>query len=170
MVVLEAGVPGLSQTALRRFVAHARRAVGLRGTVNVLVTSNLRMQYLNRRFRAREKPTDVLSFPSPPSFREELAGDIAISAAIAAENAKRLGHSAPEEIKILALHGILHLSGYDHEIDNGRMARRERHLRRQLGLPLGLIERSDPARPRPGAKSSTSRDRVRRAKQLRRPS
>ena len=71
-----------------------------------------------------------------------LAGDIAISADIAKENARRLGHSAAQEVKILALHGVLHLVGYDHESDEGAMAGKERQLRRALGLPLGLIERS----------------------------
>jgi probable rRNA maturation factor len=73
------------------------------------------------------------------------AGDIAISAEIAANNARSLGHTAAEEIKILVLHGILHLRGYDHERDDGRMARREEKLRRELRLPIGLIERASGA-------------------------
>jgi probable rRNA maturation factor len=80
------------------------------------------------------------------------AGDIAISADIAAENAKQLRHSAAEEVKILALHGVLHLAGYDHERDNGKMAHREEQLRKSLGLPLGLIERNGRA-GRPQAKA-----------------
>jgi probable rRNA maturation factor len=67
---------------------------------------------------------------------------VAISADLAAQNARRLGHSPAEEIKILALHGVLHLSGYDHETDKGTMARREELLRKRLGLPVGLIERN----------------------------
>ena len=74
--------------------------------------------------------------------RKQFAGDIAISASIASQNARWLGHTPAEEIKILALHGILHLRGYDHERDQGRMARREKQLRAKLHLPLGLIERA----------------------------
>jgi probable rRNA maturation factor len=72
-----------------------------------------------------------------------IVGDIAISAEIAASNAKQLGHSEAEEIKILALHGILHLAGFDHERDNGEMAAEEVRLRSALKLPTGLIERSE---------------------------
>ena len=71
-----------------------------------------------------------------------IAGDVAISADIAAANARRLGHSAGEEIKILVLHGVLHLAGFDHETDDGKMARKEVRLRKALGLPAGLIERN----------------------------
>jgi probable rRNA maturation factor len=98
----------------------------------------------------------------------DFAGDVAISAEIAAQNARRLGHSLPEEIKILALHGVLHLAGYDHERDRGEMARKEEHLRKQLGLPVALIERTftaprhdtairrSPRTPAPTAKRSSS--------------
>jgi probable rRNA maturation factor len=71
------------------------------------------------------------------------AGDVAISAEIAGQNARRLGHPPAEEVKVLVLHGLLHLAGYDHESDNGTMARREARLREQLGLPVALIERSE---------------------------
>ena len=84
----------------------------------------------------------MLSFPAPPGLERSCAGDIAISAEIAAHNARTLGHTVAEEIKILALHGILHLRGYDHDRDRGKMARREEKLRRDLRLPIGLIERS----------------------------
>ena len=70
-----------------------------------------------------------------------LAGEIAISADVAVHNAANLGHSAADEVKILTLHGILHLAGFDHERDNGEMARKESALRRKLGLPAALIER-----------------------------
>ena len=99
------------------------------------------MKSLNRQFRRKDKPTDVLSFPAEPGIQSELAGEIAISAEIATRNARTLGHSPAVEIKILVLHGILHLRGYDHECDNGEMARREKQLRAKLRLPLGLIER-----------------------------
>lgn len=148
MVILQKRVTGLTERALSRFLARARRAAGLRATVDVLVTSNAELQSLNRRFRGQDQPTDVLSFPALPGLKKLHAGDIAISAEIAAGNARDLGHSAAEEVKILALHGILHLRGYDHERDRGQMARREQKLRRALRLPLGLIERATPSRPR----------------------
>jgi probable rRNA maturation factor len=135
---------------LDRFVLRARRAAGLRGAVNVLITSSAAVRSLNRRFRAQDNATDVLSFPSSlPSRkagkRPALAGDIAISAEIAAQNAAPLKHSTAEEVKILILHGMLHLAGFDHERDNGEMARKELKLRRALGLPAALIERARPA-------------------------
>lgn len=146
MVILDKKVTGLSQKALERFVLKARRAARLPGRVNVLVTSSTAMRSLNLRFRQKSKPTDVLSFPSESSSqkhskRAALAGEIAISADIARQNAARLGHPAALEIKLLALHGILHLAGMDHERDNGEMARKEAHLRSVLRLPTGLIER-----------------------------
>jgi probable rRNA maturation factor len=88
----------------------------------------------------------VLSFPAGPDVQEQFAGEIAISAEIATKNARALGHSPAEEVKILVLHGVLHLRGYDHECDNGQMARREKQLRAKLHLPLGLIERTDSRR------------------------
>ena len=117
----------------------------LRGTVNVLVTTNHELRSLNLRFRGKNKPTDVLSFPEPPVAlpkAKQGAGDLAISGESARENANRLGHSLATEIKILTLHGILHLAGLDHERDNGEMAREEQRLRLQLKLEPGLIERT----------------------------
>ena len=149
MVILQKRVVGLTELALDRFVTRARRAAGLRAAVNVLVTSNAELQELNRRFRGKDQPTDVLSFPALPGLKPHYAGDIAISAEIAAHSARTLGHTASEEIKILALHGILHLRGYDHERDRGKMARREEKLRRDLRLPVALIERAAQLAPRP---------------------
>ena len=119
----------------------AKRAAGLRGAINVLVTTSRDLRLLNSRFRGQDRTTDVLSFP-PMGLIADFAGDVAISADIAAQNARRLGHSTAEEIKVLALHGILHLAGYNHERDRGQMARKEAVLRRQLNLPLGLIARN----------------------------
>ena len=147
MVILRKPVAGLSDTALAKFVARASRASRLKGTVNVLVTGSSELRSLNRRFRDKDQATDVLSFPPGPCFVDGLAGDIAISADIAKQNARRLGHSAAQEIKILALHGVLHLAGYDHERDHGAMAGKETQLRRSLGLPRGLIERNGKTRP-----------------------
>ena len=143
MVILEKRVAGLTELALGRFVARARRLGGLKGTVDVLVTSNATMKSLNARFRGKNRPTDVLSFSRAIGARRSFAGEIAISAEIAAQNARELGHSAATEVKVLTLHGILHLRGYDHERDNGEMAKREAQLRARLRLPVGLIERAD---------------------------
>jgi probable rRNA maturation factor len=142
LVIFQKRIAGLSELALDRFVARARRASGLKARVNVLLTSSEEMKSLNRRFRGKDKPTDVLSFPAEQEAQKELAGEIAISAEIASQSARALGHSSAEEVKILVLHGILHLRGYDHESDAGRMAKREKLLRAELRLPLGLIERT----------------------------
>jgi probable rRNA maturation factor len=120
-----------------------RLATGLKGTVNVLVTSSAEMKSLNGRFRKLDKPTDVLSFEADEHAPKQLAGEIAICGEIAAQNARRLGHSTADEVKILVLHGVLHLCGYDHETDGGEMARREELMRAKLRLPSGLIERSE---------------------------
>ena len=138
MVILRSKVSGVSARALEQFAARAQRASGIRGDVDVLITSSAHIRRLNRRFRNNNRPTDVLSFPSTNGT----AGDIAISAEIAARNARRLGHSAIDEIQILILHGLLHLAGYDHETDAGAMARKEARLRRAFGLPTALIERT----------------------------
>ncbi len=113
--------------------------LGLDGEVNIYVTSSREMQELNRRYRRKDKPTDVLSFPSRVPG---VVGDIAISLEIADVNAAELGHSLATEVKVLILHGLLHLAGFDHEKDNGEMLAREATVRRELGLPVGLIERS----------------------------
>ncbi len=160
LVILQTKVVGLNEDALDRFLLRARKAAGVRGPVNVLVTSSTAIRALNRQFRGHNHATDVLSFPSPslsastpaalPSRkRAGLAGEIAISADVARQNSARLKHSVAEEIKILALHGILHLAGFDHERDNGEMARKEATLRRALRLPAALIERvqAEPAEP-----------------------
>jgi len=145
MVILRKRVAGLSESALERFVARAKRAARLRGTVNVLVTTSHELRVLNRRFRGKDGPTDVLSFPPIFGLVKDFAGDIAISADIAAQNARQLGHSAADEVRILTLHGVLHLAGYDHERDRGEMASREERLRNALGVPTGLIARKQQA-------------------------
>jgi len=166
MVILQKRVVGLTEAALDRFVTRAKRITGLRGSVTVLVTSSRELRRLNQHFRGKDKPTDVLSFPPHPLGARGFAGDVAISAEIAAQNARRLGHSPAQEIKILTLHGVLHLSGYDHETDAGTMAHKEEALRKQLGLPMALIERNA-ERPlsrrilQPQPNSASSRRRVR---------
>jgi probable rRNA maturation factor len=147
LIIVRKNVAGLSEIALARFVTRASRAARLHGAVNVLLTSNSELRALNSRFRGKDRPTDVLSFPPVFGLEDAFAGDVAISAEMAAQNAHLLGHSPAEEIKILALHGMLHLAGYDHERDHGEMARTEERLRRALHLPAGLIDRSSQPPP-----------------------
>jgi probable rRNA maturation factor len=85
-----------------------------------------------------------------------MAGELAVSAEIARENAERLGHSVANEVKILVLHGMLHLAGFDHERDHGETARKESRLRRQLKLEAGLIERTQPRTRAPAERRRTA--------------
>jgi probable rRNA maturation factor len=132
----------IKTAGLQGFLRAAQRAVGMSGEVNVLVTSDKEMRRLNREFRGKDKPTDILSFPAAQNGKVKLAGDIAISREIARRNAKALGHSLDTELKVLLLHGLLHLAGHDHESDKGEMAALEHKLRAKLKLPTGLIERT----------------------------
>jgi probable rRNA maturation factor len=145
LVIFQKKVAGLSAKSLNHFALRARRAARMAGTIDVLITSSSAMRTLNLRFREKNRATDVLSFPAGSSphgkRRPRVAGEIAISAEIAMDNARRLGHSAAIEVKILVLHGILHLAGFDHERDNGQMARKEARLRKVLRLPSSLTER-----------------------------
>ena len=147
MVILKRKLEGVSSEMLARFAVRARRAARLRGEVEILVAGDRELRALNRRFRRQDRPTDVLSFPA--ADHNGLAGDIAISATTARRNARRFGHPLADELKVLILHGILHLAGYDHEHDRGEMARREERLRRALGLPMALIGRSHGRERRP---------------------
>jgi probable rRNA maturation factor len=136
VIILDGTADGVNPVALQRFARRAQFMARVKGDVAILITSRRKVQALNRRFRRKDSPTDVLSFPS------QQGGDIAICFEIARQNAARLGHSAMEEIKILVLHGLLHLAGYDHETDSGQMARAEARLRTRLNLPASLIQRS----------------------------
>ena len=139
MVIFEKAVSaasGATPAQIQRFVRRAQALAKVPGEVDVLVSGNERLRQMNRRFRRKNKPTDVLSFPRPSG------GDIAISAQIARDNAHLYGHSLADELKILVLHGMLHLAGYDHETDNGRMARVEARIRARLKLPASLIDRA----------------------------
>lgn len=135
-----------SVRSLAGFLRKAQAALRLRGEVTVLLTSDAAIRRLNRQFRGKNKATDVLSFPTNPLQNakpaEQIAGDLAISVPTARRQGAACGHSLATELKVLILHGLLHLAGYDHETDSGQMARRERMLRGQLGLPQGLIERA----------------------------
>jgi len=138
VLIMECPVEKVSPAGLEQFARRAQRLAGVSGVVDILITDNGRLRELNRRFRKKDKATDVLSFPREGNG----GGDIAISAEIASQNAIRYGHVASVEVKVLILHGMLHLAGYDHERDNGEMAAREMTLRRRLRLPTALIERS----------------------------
>ena len=114
----------------------------VRGTVTVAVVSDARVRKLNRLYRHRDATTDVLSFSYGVSVAQpRFLGDIVIARGVARRQARAAGHSARVELRVLALHGLLHLLGYDHEEDSGRMRRLEERLRRKGGLPGGLIER-----------------------------
>ena len=115
-----------------------------RGVVNIALVSDRTMRRLNRRYRGVDKITDVLSFPAAPDHPRSGAflGDLAIATGLAGRQARRLGHSTAKELRILALHGLLHLLGYDHETDLGAMRRLEERLRQRAGLPVGLIGRA----------------------------
>jgi probable rRNA maturation factor len=136
VIIFDRPVKAVSHAGLERFARRAQKLAGVSGEVAVLVTSSRKVQALNRSFRGKDKPTDVLSFPGGQG------GDIAICAEIARRNAGRLGHSLSDELKVLVLHGMLHLAGYDHEADTGQMAAVEARLRSRLKLPVGLIQRS----------------------------
>jgi probable rRNA maturation factor len=145
-----------SARTLARFLHQAQAAARLRGEVSVLLTTDGAMRKMNRQFRGKDKATDVLSFPAetPLQNQEKIAGDLAISVERAQKQGTACGHSLETEIKILILHGLLHLSGYDHERDQGEMARREQVLRGRLGLKQGLIERVSSASRRVGKSAS----------------
>jgi probable rRNA maturation factor len=124
-----------------------------RGEVTIAIVGDRRMRILNRAFRGKDYATDVLSFPvggrEPGGSRHGRAprslGDIVIAAGVAARQAREHGHTTSVEFKVLALHGLLHLIGYDHDApdDNGRMARAEARLRARAGLPSSVIARAN---------------------------
>ncbi|MDA1314577.1 MAG: rRNA maturation RNase YbeY [Acidobacteria bacterium] len=105
----------------------------------LVIGSDNEVRCANRLYRGQRGSTDVLSFPDGEEGR---LGDILISAARAAKQAEEFGHRVEDELKILALHGLLHLLGYDHESDKGRMRRAEGRWRRKFQLPRALIERA----------------------------
>jgi probable rRNA maturation factor len=142
----------VTQVGLRRRVSSAlgpwlaRSAPrAARGAVTVALVGDARMRGLNRTFRGMDRTTDVLSFPSGEPDGGDL-GEIAIAVGVARRQASAPGHALGVELRILALHGLLHLLGYDHEQDHGAMRRFEERLRRRAGLPAGLIARG--RRPR----------------------
>ena len=131
----------LSRAGLSRFLRTAQTAVGLRGEVDVLLADDRTLRRLNREFRGKDKATDVLSFPVVGEIADEFAGDLAISLDTAKRQAAAHGHTLRDEVRVLLLHGLLHLDGMDHETDGGEMAAKEAELRKRLRLPNGLIAR-----------------------------
>jgi probable rRNA maturation factor len=138
----------VSVPPLEKFLARVQTRLRIAPeSLSVALVTNNAIAKWNSSYRGKSKPTDVLSFPAvtPDEPAPALAprkksaastylGDIAIAPAVARENARRFGRTFDAEIRILILHGVLHLMGYDHETDNGQMERRERILRRELGI------------------------------------
>ena len=142
--------PTLRRAPIQRFAGTLQKEVVRNRSFDILITGDAELRRLNRDFRGKDYPTDVLSFPAPQSEPRRGAlwagsgaflGDIAISLARARAQAREFGHAIEQEVQILMLHGVLHLMGHDHETDSGAMARAEKRWRARLGLPNGLIER-----------------------------
>ena len=147
---LPAAAPGLA-----RWLAGVAPA-SARGNVTIVLATDARVRKLNHDYRGKDYATDVLSFPTDDDGAPAAAGaknvknaktarhlgDIVIARGVATRQAREVGHAVSTELRILALHGLLHLLGYDHERDAGEMARVERRLRRRGGLREGLIERA----------------------------
>lgn len=135
---------------LRQFLMRARRTLHLPAdSFAVCLVTSAQIARWNRCYRGKSGPTDVLSFRVESArkqrrknsrsngnqpFDGNYLGDIAIAPAVARRNARRFGRTFEQEMHILVLHGMLHLMGYDHETDRGQMDRRERKVRRELGL------------------------------------
>jgi probable rRNA maturation factor len=170
-VTFRRAAAGVRPAAIRRFARLLETDVAKGRAFDCLITGDAELRRLNRDFRGKDYATDVLSFPSavdrpataassPPGRGRkgapvagrgarstplpERLGDIAISTVRARAQARGLGlgHSVEDEVRILMLHGVLHLLGMDHETDSGRMARAERRWQTRLRLPGGLIERA----------------------------
>jgi probable rRNA maturation factor len=154
-LLFQVATPGVSRRDLRAFLKRLETEVADGRAFCCLITADTELQRLNREFRKRDYPTDVLSFPVQkhplPDGRGSVAsasfrciapsGEIAISYHAARRQSAEFGHAVNQEIKILMLHGLLHLLGMDHETDHGQMRTAERKWRARLGLPAGLIER-----------------------------
>jgi probable rRNA maturation factor len=131
--------------ALARFARKLQDGAAKGRAFDCLITGDAEMRRLNREFRGVDCATDVLAFSGLACLGQTAPlGDIAISLQRARGQGRRYGHSTEDEIRILMLHGLLHLLGMDHEADGGRMARAEKRWRARLGLPDALIERVAP--------------------------
>ncbi len=138
---------GVGPRATRGLAAWLTRVApeGARGEVTVALVRDATIRRLNRHFAGTDRVTDVLAFSSGPARRRARAdatGDIAIASGRSRRQAAAAGHSHLQELRVLALHGLLHLLGYNHHTDRGRMARLEARLRRDGGLREGLLERA----------------------------
>lgn len=144
-IVLLRRVPaGVSRSALERFAHLLQDSVAGGAAFECLITGDAELRRLNQEFRGKDYATDVLSFPThpDPAAPTPFLGSLAISAQRASAQARDHGHGLDQELRILMLHGLLHLLGMDHERDRGKMARAEARWRVRLGLPAGLIERA----------------------------
>jgi probable rRNA maturation factor len=141
LVLFHRAPAGLRRGPVREFARTLRDGVGRRRDFHFLITDDRELRRLNKRFRGADYATDVLSFPSADP-KSRWLGEIAISADRAAQQAREFGHSRLDEIRILMLHGVLHLLGMDHETDQGAMGRAEARWRKKLDLPAGLIART----------------------------
>jgi len=139
-ILFQCGSARLARRDLIRFTETLQYEVARGRRFCCLLTRDAELQRLNRDFLGKDHPTDVLSFPS--GARDGFLGEMAISVDRAREQAADHGHGLDEEIRILMLHGVLHLLGMDHRVDRGRMARAENRWRKQFDLPSGLIERA----------------------------
>ena len=119
----------VNQPRLLRVLRAAARALQVSGEMSLVLSGDRFVRDLNRRYRGKDKPTDVLSFPGEPGTT---LGDVVISVETAERNARGLGRTLLQELDVLALHGFLHVLGHDHETDHGEMDRLERRLRRRL--------------------------------------
>jgi probable rRNA maturation factor len=142
LVLFRRAPANLRRAPLREFAGELRQTVARKRDFHCLVTDDRELRRLNRQFRGADYAADVLSFPADMERPSKWLGEIAISADRAASQAREFGHSRPDEIRILMLHGLLHLLGMDHETDQGAMARAEARWRKKLNLPVGLIART----------------------------
>ena len=138
----------IALSPLRRYLSDLRRLLGVTGGFHVCLGRDLEVRELNRRFRGLDAPTDVLSFPEDGPSRR-LLGELIVSVDTARRQAAEQGHPLETELRILILHGLLHLLGWDHETDAGEMRAKEEALRRRLGLPQSLTARNGGASHRP---------------------
>lgn len=138
-VLFECGSAKLDRAGLRAFALRLQEQAAAGRAFTSLITRDAELQRLNRDFLSKDYPTDVLSFPS--GSENGCLGELAISLDRARAQAAQFGHDVNEELRILMLHGVLHLTGMDHETDRGQMRRAETKWRKLLGLPHGLIER-----------------------------
>src|SRR5262245_56679581 len=148
LVLFRRAPAGLRRAPLREFARVLRDEVARVRAFHCLITDDSELRRLNRKFLGRDYPTDVLSFPiqsrnDPGAVsRQSFLGEIAISTTRAAGQAREFGHAQIDEIRILMLHGVLHLLGMDHQTDGGEMARAEARWRKKLNLPCSLIARA----------------------------